>query len=527
MKVLMLGWEFPPHISGGLGTACQGLTRGMAHTDVETLFLVPRSYGDEEAHWMDLVGANQVVHRRAHATETRVATESTEEIHREAQPAGSLDSTPPALPRRTSPSTLTEPLGASGTSHVRMLPVDSPLTPYLTASQYAERLERFAKDPNGRELLEGEADSDGEQASRAPADAGSWLELAIRIGEAVQQGVRFQDETFDLGGGYGAGLFDEVARFAMAAAEVAAGQEFDLVHAHDWITYPAGVAAARAKGVPLVVHLHATEFDRTGDNPDGRVSEIERMGLTAADRVICVSHYTARIAERRYGVDPKRIRVLHNAVTQKEQRAQWHTERTIADPIVLFLGRVTLQKGPEYFLEAAAKVVAERPRTRFVISGSGDMLPGIILRAARMGLAQNVFFTGFLRGKDVEKMYAMADLYVMPSVSEPFGITPLEAMALDVPVIVSRQSGVSEILSNALKVDFWDTEELANKMLAALEYGPLRSQLVDSGREEVRRMRWELRADVLREYYREVLEPTQQNFSLASPASPTTGIATL
>lgn len=505
MKVLMLGWEFPPHISGGLGTACQGLTRGLSHTDVETLFLVPRSYGDEEAPWMQLLGANQVSHLARREFEESRGTAQAPTMD---GPGPGRAARPVSTSERPGRTTWLSALGdePATTDRVRVLEVDSPLTPYLDARQYAERLEKLARDPEGRRLLGHEGAPDGD-SSRAPADVEGWLELSLRIGDAIRSGVRFEEETFEMWGGYGAGLFDEVARFAMAAARVAVEQDFDLVHAHDWITYPAGVAAARAKGVPLVVHLHATEFDRTGDNPDGRVSAIERMGLLAADRVVCVSHYTSRIAERRYGVDRKRLRVLHNAVTQKEQREEWHTERTIADPIVLFLGRITLQKGPEYFLEAAAKVVRERPRTRFVISGSGDMLPGIVMRAARMGLTNNLFFTGFLRGKDVERMYAMADLYVMPSVSEPFGITPLEAMALDVPVIVSRQSGVSEILSHALKVDFWDTDELANKMLAVLEYAPLRSELVDSGREEVRRIRWELRGDVLRDYYAELLEP--------------------
>ncbi|HKX45171.1 MAG TPA: glycosyltransferase family 4 protein, partial [Planctomycetota bacterium] len=306
-------------------------------------------------------------------------------------------------------------------------------------------------------------------------------------------------------GGYGPDLFAEVARYALAVAVLAAEREFDLVHAHDWMTYPAGLAAARAAGVPFVAHLHATEYDRSGDHPDPRVLEVERMGLSAADVVVCVSHYTANLARVRYGVPREKLRVVHNAVTRKEQREVWHLERTVQDPVVLFLGRVTLQKGPEYFLEAAARVVEVRPDVRFVMSGSGDMLPRMVERSARLGLARNVFFTGFLRGKDVERMYALADLYVMPSVSEPFGITPLEAMALDVPVIVSRQSGVSEVLTNALKVDFWDVDELANKILAVLEYEALRAQLVREGRREVRSMRWEVRGRMLRDLYSELV----------------------
>lgn len=530
-RVLMLGWEFPPHISGGLGTACQGLTRGLAHAGVDVLFMVPRAFGDEDGPWMGIVGANQVVARREHVHTTH---ETAREFTRQARSAArASERGDVAAAVRAAHDLATVSLEASrasaadvdaetdadvdgasarpGAGRIETLAIDSTLSPYLSAAQYSQRLAELVKDRAARAALFGplglgdDAAAASGEAPRVPGDVRGWYELSERIAEALKRGVRFESQTFELWGGYGAGLFDEVARFAVAAAEVALQQRFDVVHAHDWITYPAGVAAARAKGVPLVCHLHATEYDRTGDSPDPRVLAIERMGLSTADLVVCVSHYTARIAMRRYGVPEEKIRVVHNAVTQKEQREQWHQDRTIADPIVLFLGRITYQKGPDYFLEAAAKVVRVRPRTRFVLSGSGDMLPDMIMRAARLGLMDNVFFTGFLRGKDVERMYAMADLYVMPSVSEPFGITPLEALALDVPVIVSRQSGVSEVLSNALKVDFWDVDELANKILATLEYEPLRRQLVDSGREEVRRMRWELRGEVMERIYAELL----------------------
>ena len=205
-----------------------------------------------------------------------------------------------------------------------------------------------------------------------------------------------------------------------------------------------------------------------------------------------------------YRVDPAKLRVVHNAVTHRQQVEQLHVEKRIEEPIVLFLGRVTFQKGPDYFLQAAALVIKEEPAVRFVLGGSGDMLPAMIETAAQLGLARHVFFTGFLRGDDVERIYAMADLYVMPSVSEPFGIAPLEAMALDVPVIVSRQSGVSEILQHALKVDFWDVRDMAEKILAVLRRPALRKTLVDSGREEVARMSWDLRGQHLFGLYQEL-----------------------
>jgi glycosyltransferase involved in cell wall biosynthesis len=209
--------------------------------------------------------------------------------------------------------------------------------------------------------------------------------------------------------------------------------------------------------------------------------------------------------QRRYRVDPKKLRVVHNAVTQREQKEILHETKQMPEPIVLFLGRVTFQKGPDYFLEAAARVVKVEPRVKFVMSGSGDMLPVMIERSARLGLARHMHFTGFLKGAEVERMYALADIYVMPSVSEPFGISPLEAMALDTPVIMSRQSGVSEILRSALKVDFWDVDDMANKILGLIRYPALAEQLVEDGREEVQNIRWDYPAGLVRDIYREVI----------------------
>ena len=489
----MLGWEFPPHISGGLGTACEGLTRGLASAGVHTTFLMPRVFEGGTADWLDLRGAHGV----------RVARVGSERADPSPEEGGDVRTAPTARPAAADDgaSSVRAAESTAPTAELEVLAFDSPLTPYETASAYASRLSARLGDALGIDSAQLEP---GEHESWA-FEASSWSDLAQRIAEAVRAGFDADQDMLSFEGGYGPGLFDEVARFALAAGLVAREGGFDLVHAHDWMTYAAGVAAAKVAGVPLVCHLHASEYDRTGDHPDGRVLALEHLGIGACDRLVCVSHYTASIARKRYGAEPAKIRVVHNAVTQKQQRAEWHHERTVEDPIVLFLGRITFQKGPDYFVEAAAKVVAERPRTRFVVSGSGDMYPEIVLRSSRLGLMENLFFTGFLRGKDVERMYAMADLYVMPSVSEPFGITPLEAMALDVPVIVSRQSGVSEILSNALKVDFWDTDELANKILAALEYAPLRTHLIETGRDEVRRMRWELRGELVRDIYRELV----------------------
>ncbi len=512
----MLGWEFPPHISGGLGTACQGICEGLASAEVEVLFVVPKAFGDERAPNTRVVGANQVRWQEEPVPEETTNAETTN-----AEPTQKLTQAEPfgisvrrarlrvddsgqvrvaeAVPQDSADA---DSKGAQpGGSFVESYWVDSPLRPYLTAKEYSV----WHTQRDGQEVA---IDLPPGSAPPLPSsrETQGWYEWSEALAEeALLQSAPGDLVQHDFAGGYGGDLFDEVARYARVVAHLAARESFDVIHGHDWMTAPAALAASKASGKPLVMHAHALERDRSGSAGDGEVGSLERLGLTSADRVVCVSHYTAGIVHHDYGVPYDKLRVVHNAVDQKEQRSEWHTDRTVTDPIVLFLGRVTMQKGPEYFLEAAAQVVRVRPDVVFVLSGSGDMLPRMIEYSARLGLARHVHFTGFLRGKDVERMYSGADLYVMPSVSEPFGIAPLEAMALDIPVIMSSQSGVSEVVTHALKVDFWDTRELANKMLAILEYDPLRLDLIESGREEVRRMRWEARGTLLRDVYQELL----------------------
>jgi glycosyltransferase involved in cell wall biosynthesis len=490
MKTLMIGWEFPPHISGGLGTACQGLTEGLAQSGVEVLFVIPHLFGDEDPTPIRLIGADRPPRAGAQPTPGPTASAAAE---------------------TGAPTEAGGPLGSDRLPDdladlVRVLGVDSPLRPYVDAEDYGpepatpavtgeqqpEQVEPSVSFVSGTS----EAPAPGMPAPPPPAPA-TPTPPAPAGSEPVSLGVL-------QGGQYGRDLFAEVARYAQLVGRVAADEEFDLVHAHDWMTFPAGILAARVGRRPLVIHVHSCEYDRSGEGADHRIVAIEQQGLDAADRVICVSHYTADVLRSRYRVDPERIRVVHNAVTRREQRRELHLEKTIEAPIVLFLGRVTFQKGPDYFLQAAARVVKERPDVRFVLGGTGDMLPRMIEESARLGLGRSVFFTGFLSGVDVERMYAMADIYVMPSVSEPFGIAPLEAMALDVPVIVSRQSGVSEVLPHALKVDFWDIHGIADRILSLLDRPELRRSMVEEGREDLARMSWELRGRRVREIYEEL-----------------------
>jgi glycosyltransferase involved in cell wall biosynthesis len=275
------------------------------------------------------------------------------------------------------------------------------------------------------------------------------------------------------------------------------------------MTYPAGIAVAAVSGRPLIVHVHSTEFDRSGEHVNQMIYDIERQGMQRAAKVIAVSHFTRSIIISRYGISGDKVEVVYNGV---ERSGNGNGEWPIADTgirsdekIVLFLGRITMQKGPEYFLYAAKKVLEVMSNVKFVMAGSGDLMHRAIELAAELGIGHKVLFTGFLRGQDVQKIYGMADLYVMPSVSEPFGIAPLEALDNDVPVIISKQSGVSEVLVHALKVDFWDVNEIANKIVAVLKYPPLEMTLRNHGNFEVRKLRWKDSAQKCVRIYEETL----------------------
>jgi glycogen synthase len=290
---------------------------------------------------------------------------------------------------------------------------------------------------------------------------------------------------------YASSLIEEVNRYAADAEEIAEQENYDVIHAHDWLTYQAGIVAKDISGKPLVVHVHATEFDRTGGNGVNTVVyEIEKRGMEKADLVIAVSNFTREKIIKHYGIDSKKIIVVHNAV---EEFSPEHHHFPIKEnnKIVLFLGRITLQKGPDYFVYASKIIAQHVPNVKFVVAGDGDMKKFMFDKVAELGLLNKYHFTGFLRGKDIEMAYKIADVYVMPSISEPFGITPLEAMANGTPSIISRQSGVSEVVCHALKTDFWDVEEMANKIVAILKYKELQDLIGVNSKNEVKKFNWD------------------------------------
>jgi glycogen(starch) synthase len=417
MKVFMLGWEFPPFISGGLGTACYGLTKAMSKIGLEVVFVLPTPI------------------ESAFSTHVRMLT-------------------PPQSWAADDFRVEYDEL-----KNVKFREIESLLQPYSRPEYYQQRFEEIIKQ---KQLI----GSDNIDMSVGGLDSAEH---------------------------YCGNMLAEINRYAAAAVRLALKEDFDVVHAHDWMTYPAGIAVAALMGKPLVVHVHSTEFDRSGEHVNQAIYDIERKGMHMADRIIAVSHLTRNIIISRYGIVGEKVEVVYNGVEREDDSPVNFDKVGIRsdEKIVLFLGRITMQKGPEYFLMAAKRVLEVMDNVKFVMAGSGDMMSRTIEMAAAMGIGQKVLFTGFLHGQDVKKVFEMADLYVMPSVSEPFGIAPLEALNHDVPVLISKQSGVAEVLTHVLKADFWDVTEIANKIVAVLKYPPLEMTLREHGNFEVRKLSWD------------------------------------
>jgi len=417
MRALMFGWEFPPHILGGLGTASYGLTKGMtAQEDMDIVFVIPKPHGDEDKRFLKITGACY--------------------------------------------------------------------TPVVYKDVSTERL---------KELL-GNAMEPEEY-------------LALR--DNIYADFRYL-RTNELGciefsGKYPNNLLEEINNYSICAGVIARRETFDVIHSHDWLTYPAGIHAKNISGKPLVVHVHATDFDRSRGQVNPQVYSIEKNGMDHADKIICVSDLTRDTVISKYHQHPDKVVTVHNAVEPVSDKVNAiNPIRNTGDKIVTFLGRITMQKGPEYFVEAAYKVLQKNRHVRFVMAGNGDMMEAMISLVARRGIADHFHFTGFLKGKHVYEMLKSSDVYVMPSVSEPFGISPLEAMQVGVPSIISKQSGCAEILNNAIKLDYWDIDAMADAIYAIITYPALYNTLKEDGKNEVDAITWELAGLKVRAIYEEI-----------------------
>ena len=309
----------------------------------------------------------------------------------------------------------------------------------------------------------------------------------------------------DFSGRYPDNILEEINNYSIVAGVIARTVDFDIIHSHDWLTYPAGIHAKNVTGKPLVIHVHASEFDRSRGKPNPTVFAIEKDGMMNADHIITVSELTRRTVIDKYGIDPAKVTTVHNAVIPLSDELLNLKKRDSKDKVITFLGRITMQKGPEYFVEAAAKVLQKNKNVRFVMAGGGDMEEAMIKLAAKRGIADRFHFTGFLRGKEVYQMFRDSDVYVMPSVSEPFGISPLEAMEMGVPSIISKQSGCAEILENVIKTDYWDIDAMADAMHALISYPALHNSLRNRGIEEIHGITWEKAGKKVIDIYKDVL----------------------
>ncbi len=421
----MLGWEFPPHIAGGLGTACYGITKGLAKNEVEVLFVMPKANGDEDRNIVRIISADQV------EVDTRYSS-----FFKDGK-------------------------------NVSFLEVNSKLMPYVGLSDYFTIINQMESG-----LLE-----EGKHHIR----------------------------KYSFAGGYGGNLMQEIEHYAVVVEALAQKETFDIIHAHDWHTYKAGILAKQASGKPLVVHIHATEFDRSGENQRNEiVFNREREGMIAADRVCAVSDLTRNIVIEKYGIPEEKVITVHNAIEPNKNEIS--REKAVPEKVVTFLGRVTFQKGPEYFVEIAKRVLEHDDNVRFVLAGDGDMMKRVINRVAELGISDKFHFTGFLRGEEINRMFGMSDVYVMPSISEPFGISPLEAMQASVPVIISKQSGVSEVLHYAIKIDFWDIDAMADAIYGLLHYPILSEFLVKNGAKDISNLKWEYVGKQLLEIYNSLID---------------------
>jgi glycosyltransferase involved in cell wall biosynthesis len=418
MKALMFGWEFPPHILGGLGTASYGLTRGMSRqSDMELTFAIPRPWGDEDRSFLRIIGLN----------------------------------TTPIVWRDVSEEYVAKRIG-------KIMPPS----------------------------------------------------LYFDLRNHIYANFSYRN-TNDLGclefsGRYPSNLLEEINNYSIVAGVIARTVESDIIHSHDWLTYPAGIHAKSVTGKPLVIHVHATDFDRSRGKVNPQVYGIEKDGMDHADHIITVSNLTRQTVIEKYHQDPSKVTTVHNAVEPLSTEVEAiKSKKGTKDKVITFLGRITMQKGPEYFVEAAARVLKKTRNVRFVMAGSGDMMNQMIRLAAQRNISDRFHFTGFLKGSQVYEMLKSSEVYVMPSVSEPFGISPLEAMQCGVPSIISKQSGCAEILNNAVKVDYWDIEAMADAMYSIVTYPAMYEHLKEEGKREVDAITWEDAGQKVRKIYEKTL----------------------
>jgi glycogen(starch) synthase len=426
MKVLMLGWEFPPVISGGLGVACHAISNELAQK-VHLTLIIPQASNELIIDQMEVIGLNQQESLLTDEDEQRV--------------------------------------------------IDT----FESITRIKTSIEPYQQDYASQEVLK--------------------KERKVSLKTTTKQ-LNVGANIFSFDDLYGIALDERVIAYTKEVLKIAENKTFDIIYAHDWMTFAAGVELKKRFKKPLVVHVHSLSYDRVGVENNGWVNSLEKIGLNAADCVIPVSNYTGRICTQYYQVDYKKVYPVHNGIekinTFKEQKA-------FPEKLVLFLGRVTSQKGPSLFLDIASKVLEKNKDVRFVVAGAGDQLKEVIKEGAYREIGNRLHFTGFLTKDKVHKLLAMSDVYCMPSVSEPFGLSALEAVQFGVPTVISSQSGAAEVLHGALKANYWDVDRMAKHILILLENNKIRELVVNNSLKDLDELTWKKTVARITEVFEKVV----------------------
>lgn len=450
MKVLMYGWEFPPRISGGLGVACYAIVKELAARNIDLTLILPQTASEHCCDNVNLISCDN---------------------------AAAQDASKPAITTKAETAAL-EFKGAVTIKHPEIVTY---LSPYLSNKDF----KKFLCNETLQDFL----------------NVLASMHLPVELKEMAIAAIQAQMSDSATAGKYGTNLLVEVFRYALIAGTFAKSVAHDVIHAHDWLTMLAALEAKRYSHKPLIIHIHALETDRSGLWTDKRIFAIEKYGMEQADQIVAVSQYTKNNIIQYYGIAPEKITVVHNGVYCNEDLKQDSTNKA-RPKMVLFLGRITHQKGPYFFIEVAHRVLEKRGDIQFVMAGAGDLTTKMIERVANLRIGKNVHFTGFLDTDQVHNIYKLADIYVMPSVSEPFGLSALEALSYNIPAIISKQSGVSEVLKNTLVSDFWDIEDMAAKILALLEHPTLSKTSLVNEQRELAEITWGKTAEKLIEIYK-------------------------
>jgi glycosyltransferase involved in cell wall biosynthesis len=421
----MLGWEFPPFFSGGLGVATYGMVKALS-PKVDIKLIVPKSAHVSLSN-VHIIGLNSF---------------TSEELNFERLQYNYLNLT----------------------SEFYSLPLALSPYHYINEEITKNKWDEFEKSTERQKKIE--------------------VLHSFFSGNEV----------------YGYDIKHKIHLYAQLVSELASKGDYDVIHAHDWITFPAALQLQQQGRKPLILHVHSLETDRAGEAVRNEIYELEKDALTKADRILAVSQFTKEQIIKHYAIDAAKIFVVHNGIEPAQTRKVPHLLR---DKLVVFLGRITHQKGPEFLLETAEKVCRVYPRVKFIVAGTGDQFAHLLETSAYRKLGSKFIFAGFLTKARVDELLNMADVYFMPSISEPFGLTALEAAQHNVPAVLSNQSGAAEVMKCSLRADFWDTDKYANYIYALLKYNVLHRELSESAKHDLQRLTWEHAAEKINAVYQQ------------------------